>query len=190
MKKFLSISLIVISLCSIFLFGFTTKVNAASLGWEKRPISVYASTKLSSMEVSQLKEAINAWNSTKFGTFFEYKGQITELQIATFPNIVAVSKGAFAPAEDGDPSDALARTSWPKEGYVTKATIVINTNYTFNNGSTSSGEYYLKSVLMHELFHALGFKEHSIFSNSFFYKAYNGRTTFLNTDLEKLSTLY
>ena len=73
MKKFLSISLIVISLCSIFLFGFTTKVNAASLGWEKRPISVYASTKLSSMEVSQLKEAINAWNSTKFGTFLNIK---------------------------------------------------------------------------------------------------------------------
>lgn len=188
MKKFLSISLIIISLCSVFIFGFTSKVNAASLGWQNRPIPVYASTKLSSMEVSQLKEAINAWNSTKFGTFFEYKGQITESQIATLPYIIAVSKGAFSTG--GNSSDTLARTSWNKDGYVTKATILINTNYTFNNGSTSSGQYYLKSVLMHELFHALGFSDHSIFSNSFFYDTYTGVTSFLQSDLEMIDRLY
>ena len=187
MKKFLSISLI-ISLCIAFIFGFTSNVNAASSGWQSRPISVYASTKLSSMEVSQLKEAINAWNSTKFGTFFEYKGQITESQIATLPYIVAVSKGAFS--TDGNSSDALARTTWNKNGPVTKATILINTNYTFNNGSTSGGQYYLKSVLMHELFHALGFEDHSVFSNSFFHDTYTGVTNFLQSDLEKLSRLY
>ena len=91
---------------------------------------------------------------------------------------------------DEESGDVLARTATPSEGYVTKATIVINTNYTFNNGSTSSGQYYLKSVLMHELFHALGFKEHSIFSNSFFYKEYTGITSFLSSDIEKIDTLY
>ncbi len=185
-KKFLSLTLIIVTLCSIFIFGFTPKVNAASLGWNSRPIPVYSSVKLSSMEVSQLKEAINAWNSTKFGTFFEYKGQITEAQVVSMPNIVAVSKMAFGTTL----SHSLARTIFPKNGYVTKATININTNHTFNDGATSSGGYYLKSVLMHELFHALGFADHSIFSNSFFSETYNGSTTFLRTDLEKIDTLY
>lgn len=182
------LSFFILLLIVVFSFTFCTKVNAANLGWKNRPVSVYADTRLSSMEISQLKEAINAWNSTKFGTFFIYSGQKTEKQLIPMSGVVTVSKGAFSMNEGS--VDALARTAFNKNGYMEKATIILNTNYTFNNGATSSGEFYLKSVFMHELFHALGFPEHSIYSNSFFYEKYNGSTKFLPTDLQLIDTLY
>lgn len=140
------------------------------------------------MEVSQLKEAIDAWNSNKYGNFFVYSGQKTEKQLINLTNCITVSKLAFG--GNAGTVDTLVRTVFDDSGYMKKATIVINTNYTFNNGTTSSGEYYLKSVLMHELFHALGFSKHSIYSNSFFYDSYNGNTKFLKTDFQLIDSLY
>lgn len=182
------LSFFILLLVITFSFTFCTKVNAANLGWKKLPVSVYADTRLSNMEISQLKEAINAWNSTKFGTFFIYSGEKTEKQLIPMSGVVTVSKGPLS--LNGETVDSLARTAFNRHGYMEKATMILNTNYTFNNGTTSSGEFYLKSVFMHELFHALGFLDHSIYSNSFFYEKYNGSTKFLPTDLQLIDTLY
>ncbi len=76
-KKVLSLSLIIIALCSIFTFSFMPKSEATLLvgyGWKKLPIKIYASSELNANERAQVQEAINSWNSTKFGTLFQYGG--------------------------------------------------------------------------------------------------------------------
>ncbi len=76
-KKILSLSLIIVTLCTVFCFSFTPKVEASTLygyGLAQRPLTIYAGSELSTSQINILKDAINAWNRTKFGTFFVYGG--------------------------------------------------------------------------------------------------------------------
>lgn len=190
-KKILSLFLVFSIMASIFIMP--NKVNAMTQAWEHRPITVYADQKLSDMEISQLKEAINAWNSTRFGTFFTYGGKKPSFVTSSYPNAIGVTKMPFY--NSPETIDDIAQTTTTisnSTGRPTKATIAFNTNCTYTNNSTVSGEFYLKSVLMHELFHALGFSndEHSLNPNSFFNAKYTGKTGFLESDLSLIDELY
>jgi len=187
-KKILSLLLILV-ITIIAVFSFTGSAHAMTNGWKSRPIPVYSDTKLSAMEVGQLKEAIASFNSTRFGTFFVYSGQKSTNQIVTSDNCICVTKAAFNSGSSAN--EDIARTMF-SAGYTHSAVITFNTNKTYNNGSTSSGEYYLKSVLMHELFHALGFedKDHFYFTNNVFNYTYTGNATLTEEDLALLDKIY
>lgn len=174
-------------------FGFTSTVHAMSKAWSSRPIPVYADTKLSATEKSQLREAINAWNSTRFGTFFVYNGEKSYVDLISTNNIIGVTK--FAIPTTGNKADDIANTKltiYDNSKVPLKALITLNTNFTFNSGGATAGTYYLKSVFMHELFHAIGFEnsEHSINTSSIFCSQYTGSTTFQNSDLALIDELY
>lgn len=173
--------------------GFPSTVQAKTNAWSSRPIPVYADTQLSNTEKSQLREAINAWNSTRFGTFFVYSGEKSYVDIISTNNIIGVTK--FAIPTTGNKSDDIANTRlsvYTNSNVPAKAIITLNTNFTFNSGGASSGTYYLKSVFMHELFHAIGFEnsDHSINTSSVFCSQYTGSTTFQNSDLALIDELY
>lgn len=174
-------------------FGFTSTVHAMTKPWSSRPIPVYADTNLSTVEKSQLKEAINAWNSTRFGTFFVYSGEKAYVDLVSTSNIIGVTK--FAIPTTGNKVDDIANTRltiYTDSRVPTKALITLNTNFSFNSGGATAGTYYLKSVFMHELFHAIGFEnsEHSINTSSIFCSQYTGSTTFQNSDLTLIDELY
>ncbi len=159
--------------------------------WSSRPISVYADTKLTDTEISQLKESIHSWNSTSYGTFFVYKGTIPTVALYSTSNIIGVTKVNFN--VDNIVNDSLARTVSTIYNKNTRHSIItLNTNYKFTNNSTSKGYYNLKSVLMHELFHTLGFsdKDHILDTNSIFYEGYTSNTAFSYKDLDLIGTLY
>lgn len=194
LKKCSFYKLLVVMLTAVIMLTcFSTSASAytyetSGRGWQNRPITVYADLSLSSMERSQLQQAINTWNSTQFGTFFVYGGTIGNTALISGKGICGVTKAPFYSSSDTRLASML-RTKDANTQFFTKFVITINTNYTFNNGSTVNGEYYLKSVLMHELGHGLGL-EHSPFSNSFMYSEYTGVTQFLSSDIETLDTLY
>ena len=187
MKKILSISVIIIAVLAIT-FCIPTNVYASDFvdinyGWSTRPVTVYADMTFNSNEISQIQQAINAWNSTRFGTFFVYGGTMNRFSILSLPGICGITKDAFP-----NGSNTIASTIITGNGTtITKFVTPHNSNISFNN--TSGSQYYLKSVVMHELGHGLGL-DHSIFSNSFMYQYANGVTTFLQSDLEMIDRLY
>ncbi|MBO5477651.1 MAG: matrixin family metalloprotease [Clostridia bacterium] len=188
MKTKISLFLIIIIL---FSFIFATNVNATSIededpyGYYSIPISIVVSSKFSSWEISQLQEAINEWNSVGLGTLFVYKGTVYDAEFKPV-GVVSVSKSSI---------DTVGKTirvaNVDEEGnkVAIDAKVYINSNYTYNNGSTTSGTYYLKSVLMHELGHVLGLRD-SAYRTSVMFRYYTGATAIHYTDLNTLQELY
>lgn len=186
MKKFLSILFIIAVLATTFCIPnnvYASDYVDFNYGWSTRPITVYADMTFNSNEISQIKQAINTWNSTRFGTFFVYGGTMNRFSILSLPGICGITKDAFP----NDSSTIASTLSTGNGTTITKFVTTLNSNISFNN--ISGSPYYLKSVVMHELGHGLGLN-HSIFSNSFMYKYGNGITTFLESDLEKIDKLY
>ncbi|MBQ8380171.1 MAG: matrixin family metalloprotease [Clostridia bacterium] len=176
---------IIISICS-----FTSKVEANTLygyGWKTLPIRIYAGSDLNANERSQLIEAINAWNSTRFGTFFEYAGVRSSHLIPVYTMRDGYNTVSKAPIGINTGGTYLFGTT----SEITEVNVVINSNYTYNYGGASVGDYYLKSVLMHELGHVLGLNdEENPNIGSIMYKGYTGSTTITAYDLSDLDTLY
>ena len=190
-KKILSLTLITIIVSIIFSLGFATRVEATvsyGYGIGNRPLKVYAASNFNSNEISQLKQAIDAWNSTKFGTFFVYGGTVPYWTIPNYnvsDGLTTVSKYPLSGLATG------GTLNFGIEGVsITESNILINSNLSYNYGSPTSGDYYLKSVLMHELGHAVGLDDNYDHTESIMYYAYTGSTNISNYDLADLETLY
>lgn len=208
MKKLLSLSIILVVLFSAFSLAFVNnsnvetqrisnlltpeKENSTVEGnttrgvygekWLSVPVRVYADASFSSTYISQLQQAITAWNSTRVGTVLTYAGTINNPVLVT--NGIGVTKGPLAS------SSTIANTLTTCNGStITRAVVTLNSNLTFNNGSTSSGTYYLKSVFMHELGHALGLTDNSD-SSSIMCGTYTGGTSLSAGDINDLDSLY
>ena len=153
-------------------------------GFASKPITIYATSNLNSTEVSQLKEAIAVWNSTRVGTVLVYGGQknlSTMFWLSDGQN--GVIKTAIADNNTGVTSTKYNGTN------IIEADIAINSNLTYNNGSTTGGTYYLKSVFVHELGHFLGLDD-NFDSSSVMYFSYTGRTALSASDINDLDSLY
>ncbi len=163
--------------------------NAATLygyGFASRPITVYASNSLSAMEVQQLQEAIVVWNSTRVGTVLQYGGKTSLLSYYWLSD----GKTGVIKSDIGGRSTGITSVKVnASKTNIIEADISLNTNVTYNNGSTISGEFYLKSVLIHELGHVLGLAHSSDYS-SVMYEAYTGRTALSPQDINDLDSLY
>lgn len=208
MKKLLSLSIILVVLFSAFSLAFVNNSNIetqrisnlltqekenltvegnATRGvygekWMSVPVRVYADASFSSTYIAQLQQAIATWNSTRVGTVLTYAGTINNPVLVT--NGIGVTKGPLAS------SSTIANTLMTCNGStITRAVVTLNSNLTFNNGSTSSGTYYLKSVFMHELGHALGLTDNSD-SSSIMCGTYTGRTSLSAGDINDLDSLY
>lgn len=174
----------------ISIFCFATNVEANTLygyGWKKLPIKIYAGSDLNVNERAQLQEAINAWNSTRFGTFFEYGGVRSSHLIPVYT--MRDGYNTVSRAQIGIRTGAAYLFGTKSE--ITEANVLINSNHTYNCGGASVGDYYLKSVLMHELGHVLGLNDEGEENkSSIMYGGYTGSTTITEYDLSDLDTLY
>ena len=178
-KKILFFIFIILSTCSVFLFGFTSKVNATTQGvkWYSRPITYYASNQLSSTEINALISAMAEWNSIGKGTFFVYGGKLGNNRIA-FDGVNIVGRDSWADTNE------LARTHVMASGgtKIIEADIVLNKNANFTNKE-------MKSIFMHELGHTLGLAHNSILT-SIMHDGYTGRTIISDYDINDINTLY
>ena len=207
-KKILSLSLIIVTLCSVLALGFANNVNATmemtshnllapgyenqvrennstrtvyGEKWSSVPVNVYADSSFDATYISQLQQAISAWNSTRVGTVLRYVGTIRNPYMV---NGIGVTKAPISTA------GTVGNTVLTYTGStINKAVVTLNSNLSFNNGATTSGTYYLKSVFMHELGHALGLDDNSD-SSSIMYRYYTGRTALSSGDINDLDSLY
>lgn len=208
-KKILSLTLIIVTLCSILSLGFANNVNAtmkttshnllapgfenqvsskenstrAVFGykWSSVPVNVYADSSFDATYISQLQQAISVWNSTRVGTVLRYAGTTPNPYMV---NGIGVTKAPISTA------GTVANTVTTYTGNtINKAVVTLNSNLSFNNGATTSGTYYLKSVFMHELGHALGLDDNSD-SSSIMCGYYTGITALSSGDINDLDSLY
>lgn len=173
--KFICLVLVVfaVSLGCIF-----PKVVVATNDDTRVILPVYADTNLNDNEIKCLKEAIEAWNSTEYGKFFEYKGQANKWWFILDLKVIVVTKGKT------EGSDVLANTVSDRSKYLNRNLIIIDKNENFGENG-----YSLKSILMHELFHTVGLNSHTDSKASVFYSKYTGKTQFVKVDLDLISTL-
>lgn len=209
-RKILSLSLIIVTLCTIFGIVFVNNSNATiesthylyeksafengainpesvdatkGVKWASIPVKIYADSSFNATEISQLQQAISAWNSTKVGTVLTYAGTMYNVNLVG--GAIGVTKAPINP----NSTIGLTVTSVSGNTTIVKALITLNSNLTFNNGSTSTGTYYYKSVFMHELGHALGLADNDD-SSSIMCSYYTGRTTLSTLDINDLDSLY
>lgn len=207
-RKIISISLIIITLCSIFSFAYAKSLNSSNeitesllvyngenlpetrvlpratfgYAWNSRPVGVYADSSFNSTYISQLQQAISAWNSTRVGTVLSYRG--------TMYNVYMVGTAIGVTSAPISPNTTVANTVTSNNGSnIIKSIVALNSNLSFNNGGTSSGTYYLKSVFMHELGHSLGLADNDD-PSSIMYKYYTGNTSLSSGDINDLDSLY
>lgn len=142
-------------------------------------LPVYADTTLSKTEIYSLKQAIDIWNSTESGQFFEYKGKvISKWYFLVDSKVVVVTKGKT------DEVDTLADTSTDIGKYVSRSLITINEDVNFGGNG-----YNLTSIFVHELFHTKGINIHTDDPNSTFNSRYTGKTTFTAEDKNLINGL-
>lgn len=207
-KKILSLSLIVVTLCTIFGFDFANNVNATTESvshnllapgmsnsldkegairivsgrkWASIPVKIYVDSSFNATYISQLQQAILAWNSTRVGVVLTYAG--------TTPSPIIVN-GIGETKAPISSNSTIANTVRTYNGTtINKAVITLNSNLSFNNGATTTGTYNLKSVFMHEIGHALGLADNND-SSSIMCGTYTGRTALSSMDIDDLDSLY
>ncbi len=204
-KKILLLSLIIATLCTVFYFwsantatktynllepGYQDVIEIENSNstravfgekWASVPVKVYADSSFNATYISQLQQAIAAWNSTRVGTVLTYAGTIRNPYMV---NGIGVTKAPISTA------GTVGNTVLTYTGStINKAVVTLNSNLTFNNGSTTSGTYYLKSVFMHELGHALGLDD-NYDSSSIMCGYYTGSTSLSSLDINDLDSLY
>lgn len=207
-KKILSLSIIVVTLCSLLVLVLANNVNSkiemssynllansdesltrennftrtvSGEKWSNVPVNVYADSSFDATYISQLQQAISAWNSTRVGTVLRYSGTTRNPYMVSG---IGVTKAPISTA------GVVGNTVQTCTGStINKAVITLNSNLSFNNGATTSGTYYLKSVFMHELGHSLGL-DHNNDSSSIMCEYYTGMTTLSSSDIDDLDSLY
>ncbi len=207
-KKILSLSLIIVTLCTIFGFTFSNNVNTTTESvshnllapgtptsldkeasartvsgkkWSSIPVRIYADASFDATYISQLQQAIFAWNNTRVGIVLTYAGTTPSPYLV---NGIGVTKAPISP------NSTIANTVITSTGTtINKAVVTLNSNLSFNNGATTVGTYNLKSVFMHEIGHALGLADNND-SSSIMYGTYTGRTALSSMDINDLDSLY
>lgn len=172
---------------TIMTITVSVPVNATTkygYGFAVRPITIYASPALSAVERQQLQEAIVVWNGTRVGTVLRYGGTTSLLSYYWLSD----GKNGVVKGDIGNNVTAITSTKVNGSNII-EADISLNTRVTYNNGSTQSGTYYLKSVLVHELGHVLGMADNGDPSSVMYY-TYTGRTGLNANDINDLDALY
>lgn len=173
-KKILLLSLSIVTVISLFGFIFVPKVEAATtygFGLASRPLTIYAGGELSTSQINILKDAINSWNSTRFGTFFVYGGVKRVYNPIKADGWSTVTIGNLDVGVGG-------QTRTVTNGYsIVEANSIINSNN------------YTKSTVMHELGHALGLDDNTDIGSVMCFVNYNS-VTITQSDLNDLDTLY
>ena len=163
----------------ISILGFSTTVNAATLGvkWNSVPITIYATNQLSNNEILNLQSAIAEWNSIGKGTLIKYGGIKSGISNPRVDGINTVGKFSM-------PSNDVARTNSQILNNVT----IIESDITLNTNKISGKN--LKSIFMHELGHALGLADNTYSISSIMYASYTGNTTISQYDINDINSLY
>lgn len=207
-KKILSLLLISVTLCTVFGFTFFNNLNVTTESvshsllvpgmsdsldkesltrtvsgkkWASIPVKIYADSSFNATYVSQLQQAIFAWNNTRVGIVLTYAG--------TSPNPYLIN-GIGVTKTPITSNSTIANTTITSTGNtINKTVIALNSNLSFNDGAITAGTYNLKSVFMHEIGHALGLADNTD-SSSIMYKNYAGRTVLSSMDINDLDSLY
>lgn len=166
----------------------STMISYASLtygyGHASTPVTIYASSTLSQSDIACLQQAINLWNGTRVGTVLKYGGVK-----GTLPSAY-LTDGVNGVTKENLASNVTGRTYNSTNGSkIVESNIAINKNINYANGSTSSGQYDLVSVFVHELGHALGLADNMSYG-SVMNGSYSGNRTPSSSDINELDSLY
>ncbi len=181
------------SICAIVMLAsmMAVPVSAAptyGYGFASRPITVYADNSFNASEISQLREAISVWNSTRVGTVITYGGQRS---LNSFYWNSDGINGIIKASMGSSSLTSMTGVTSPKTNgsNIVEADIAINKDLRYTNNATTSGVFYLKSVFIHELGHLLGLADVND-QSSVMHQSYTGRTALSSQDIDILDSLY